>query len=74
MQEPRIVCHLDRLMQERVPPLTAAKIAADTGVSGLSLMKLRRNSFVSIHAPTLAKLCAYLGVPLEQLLTVEGID
>ena len=66
---PHLVCHLDQLMAKR--SLTAARIHAETGISEYAIQKLRRNFFTSIHAETLARLCVYLDVCLDDLLSIE---
>ena len=64
----RIVCHLDRLLEER--GMTLAALAGAVGVTVVNLSVLKNNRAKAIRYSTLTAICDVLGCEVGDLLTV----
>ncbi|WP_275042563.1 helix-turn-helix transcriptional regulator [Corynebacterium sp.] len=56
--EPQVICHLDRIMQER--DITGAALAKEVGITPVNLSVLKNNRAKAVRFSTLAALCAAL--------------
>lgn len=71
VEEPhRVVCHLDRLLEER--GMTLAALAATVGVSVVNLSVLKNNRARAVRFSTVTAICDALGCELGDLLSVAG--
>ena len=64
----RVVCHLDRLLEER--RMTLAALADAVGVTVVNLSVLKNNRAKAIRYSTLTAICDVLGCEVGDLLTV----
>ncbi|MBM6401861.1 helix-turn-helix domain-containing protein [Phycicoccus sonneratiae] len=70
VEEPhRVVCHLDRLLEER--GMTLAALAEAVGVTVVNLSVLKNDRAKAIRFSTLTAVCDVLGCQPGDLLTVE---
>jgi putative transcriptional regulator len=60
-----IKCHLSRLMGER--KLKIADVARDTGLHRNTITLLYDETAARVDLDAIDRLCAYFGVPVEQL-------
>ncbi len=67
--EPRVVCHLDRLIEER--GITGAALAEQVGITPVNLSVLRNNRAKAVRFTTLVALCRALDCQPGDLFTVE---
>ncbi|MDY5786282.1 MULTISPECIES: helix-turn-helix domain-containing protein [unclassified Corynebacterium] len=67
--EPRVVCHLDRLIEKR--GTTGAALAEEVGITPVNLSVLRNNRAKAVRFSTLTALCAALDCQPGDLFTVE---
>lgn len=65
----RVVCHLDRLLEERAMTLTA--LADEVGVTVVNLSILKNNRAKAVRYATLTAICDALGCQPGDLFTVE---
>lgn len=65
----RIVCHLDRLLEQR--GMTLAALAEAVGVTVVNLSVLKNNRAKAIRYSTLTAICDVLGCEVGELLVVE---
>lgn len=65
----RVVCHLDRLLEERAMTLTA--LADEVGVTVVNLSILKNNRAKAVRYATLTAICDVLGCQPGDLFTVE---
>lgn len=56
--EPRVVCHLDRLMAER--GITGTALAEQVGITPVNLSVLKNNRAKAVRFSTLAAICQAL--------------
>ena len=68
-QEPQVVCHLDRIMQER--GVTGAALAREVGITPVNLSVLKNNRAKAVRFSTLAALCAALDCQPGDIFGVE---
>ena len=61
-QEPQVVCHLDRIMEER--GVTGAGLAREVGITPVNLSVLKNNRAKAVRFSTLAALCTALDLSL----------
>lgn len=64
----RVVCHLDRLLEER--RMTLAALADEVGVTVVNLSVLKNNRAKAIRYSTLTAICDVLGCEVGDLLSV----
>jgi len=64
----RIVCHLDRLLEQR--GMTLAALADAVGVTVVNLSILKNNRAKAIRYSTLTAICDVLGCSVGDLLSV----
>ncbi len=64
----RIVCHLDRLLEQR--GMTLAALAEAVGVTVVNLSVLKNNRAKAIRYSTLTAICDVLGCEVGDLLSV----
>ena len=57
-QEPQVICHLDRIMEER--GITGAALAKEVGITPVDLSVLKNNRAKAVRFSTLAALCTAL--------------
>ncbi|WP_125776028.1 helix-turn-helix domain-containing protein [Antribacter gilvus] len=67
--EHRVVCHLDRLLDER--GLTLVELAERVGVTPVNLSVLKNGHARAIRFSTLTAICDALGCTPGQLLSIE---
>ncbi|NHA69562.1 helix-turn-helix domain-containing protein [Phycicoccus flavus] len=65
----RVVCHLDRLLEER--GMTLAALADAVGVTVVNLSVLKNDRARAIRFSTLTAVCDVLGVQPGDVLSVE---
>lgn len=65
----RVVCHLDRLLEQRAMTLTA--LADEVGVTVVNLSILKNNRAKAVRYATLTAICDVLGCQPGDLFTVE---
>ena len=65
----RVVCHLDRLLDER--GMTLAALADAVGVTVVNLSVLKNNRAKAIRYSTLTAICDVLGCDVGELFSVE---
>lgn len=63
-----VVCHLDRLLEER--DMTLAELARQVGVTPVNLSILKNNHAKAIRFTTLIALCEALDVQPGEIFTV----
>ena len=68
-QEPQVVCHLDRIMEER--GITGAALAKEIGITPVNLSVLKNNRAKAVRFSTLAALCAALDCQPGDIFSVE---
>mgnify|MGYP001940589433 FL=1 len=68
-QEPQVVCHLDRIMEER--GVTGAGLAKEVGITPVNLSVLKNNRAKAVRFSTLAALCAALDCQPGDIFGVE---
>lgn len=68
-QEPQVVCHLDRIMEER--GVTGAGLAREVGITPVNLSVLKNNRAKAVRFSTLAALCAALDCQPGDIFGVE---
>lgn len=65
----RVVCHLDRLLEER--GMTLAALADAVGVTVVNLSVLKNNRAKAVRFSTLTAICDVLGCQVGDVLAVE---
>ena len=65
----RVVCHLDRLLEER--GMTLAALAEAAGVTVVNLSVLKNDRARAVRFSTLTAICDALGCQPGDVLTVE---
>ncbi len=65
----RVVCHLDRLLEER--GMTLAALADAVGVTVVNLSVLKNNRAKAVRFSTITAICEVLGCELGEVLSVE---
>ena len=68
-QEPQVICHLDRIMEER--GITGAALAKEVGITPVNLSVLKNNRAKAVRFSTLAALCAALDCQPGDIFGVE---
>lgn len=68
-QGPQVVCHLDRIMEER--GITGAALAKEVGITPVNLSVLKNNRAKAVRFSTLAALCAALDCQPGDIFGVE---
>ncbi|MDK8585536.1 MULTISPECIES: helix-turn-helix transcriptional regulator [Corynebacterium] len=68
-QEPQVICHLDRIMQER--DITGAALAKEVGITPVNLSVLKNNRAKAVRFSTLAALCTALDCQPGDIFSVE---
>lgn len=68
----RVVCHLDRLLEER--DMTLSALADAVGVTVVNLSVLKNNRAKAIRYSTLTAICDVLGCGVGDLLSVAASD
>ena len=68
-QEPQVICHLDRIMQER--DITGAALAKEVGITPVNLSVLKNNRAKAVRFSTLAALCVALDCQPGDIFSVE---
>jgi putative transcriptional regulator len=66
----RVVCHLDRLLDER--GMTLTELAQEVGVTVVNLSVLKNDRARAVRFSTLTALCAVLGCQPGDLFTVDA--
>ena len=69
IHEPQVVCHLDRIMQER--DITGAALAKEVGITPVNLSVLKNNRAKAVRFSTLAALCTALDCQPGDIFSVE---
>ena len=67
-EEPRIVCHLDRLLEARA--LTLVELSERAGITAVNLSVLKNDRAKAIRYSTLCAICDALGCSVGELLEV----
>ncbi len=65
----RVVCHLDRLLEER--GMTLAALADAVGVTVVNLSVLKNNRAKAVRFSTITAICEVLQCQLGEVLSVE---
>jgi putative transcriptional regulator len=65
----RVLCHLDRLLEER--GMTLAALAEAVGVSVVNLSVLKNNRAKAVRFSTITAICEVLQCRLGDVLSVE---
>ena len=68
-QEPQVVCHLDRIMEER--GVTGAGLAREVGITPVNLSVLKNNRAKAVRFSTQAALCTALDCQPGDIFGVE---
>ena len=68
-QGPQVICHLDRIMEER--GVTGAALAREVGITPVNLSVLKNNRAKAVRFSTLAALCAALDCQPGDIFGVE---
>ncbi|MDK8692817.1 MULTISPECIES: helix-turn-helix transcriptional regulator [Corynebacterium] len=68
-QGPQVVCHLDRIMEER--GITGTALAKEVGITPVNLSVLKNNRAKAVRFSTLAALCAALDCQPGDIFGVE---
>ena len=68
-QGPQVICHLDRIMEER--GITGAALAKEVGITPVNLSVLKNNRAKAVRFSTLAALCAALDCQPGDIFGVE---
>ena len=69
IHEPQVICHLDRIMQER--DITGAALAREVGITPVNLSVLKNNRAKAVRFSTLAALCVALDCQPGDIFGVE---
>ena len=70
VEEPhRVLCHLDRLLDERA--MTLAALAEAVGVTVVNLSVLKNNRAKAVRFSTITAICEVLQCQVGDVLTVE---
>ena len=70
VEEPhRVVCHLDRLLEER--EMTLAALAEAVGVTVVNLSVLKNNRAKAVRFSTITAICEVLQCELGEVLSIE---
>ncbi|WP_408933215.1 helix-turn-helix domain-containing protein [Corynebacterium marquesiae] len=69
MHEPQVICHLDRIMQER--DITGTALAKEVGITPVNLSVLKNNRAKAVRFSTLAALCTALDCQPGDIFGVE---
>jgi len=67
--EPQVICHLDRIMEER--GITGAALAKEVGITPVNLSVLKNNRAKAVRFSTLAALCTALECQPGDIFAVE---
>lgn len=67
--EPKVVCHLDRLMAQR--GITGAALAQQVGITPVNLSVLKNNRAKAVRFSTLAAICQALDCQPGDVFSVE---
>ena len=62
IHEPQVICHLDRIMQER--DITGAALAREVGITPVNLSVLKNNRAKAVRFSTLAAPVSYTHLTL----------
>ncbi len=65
----RVLCHLDRLLEER--GMTLAALAEAVGVTVVNLSVLKNNRAKAVRFSTITAICEVLQCELGEVLSVE---
>jgi putative transcriptional regulator len=65
----RVVCHLDRLLEER--GMTLSALADAVGVTVVNLSVLKNNRAKAVRFSTVTAICDVLGCQVGDVLSVE---
>ncbi len=65
----RVICHLDRLLEER--GMTLAALADAVGVTVVNLSVLKNNRAKAVRFSTITAICEVLQCQLGEVLSVE---
>ena len=65
----RIVCHLDRILEDR--GMTLAALADAVGVTVVNLSVLKNNRAKAVRFSTITAICEVLGCQVGDVLSVE---
>jgi len=65
----RVVCHLDRLLEQRA--MTLAALAEAVGVTVVNLSVLKNNRAKAVRFSTITAICEVLQCELGEVLSVE---
>ena len=65
----RVVCHLDRLLEQR--GMTLAALAEAVGVTVVNLSVLKNNRAKAVRFSTITAICEVLQCELGEVLSVE---
>ncbi|MFL6079023.1 MAG: helix-turn-helix domain-containing protein [Ornithinibacter sp.] len=65
----RVVCHLDRLLEER--GMTLAALADAVGVTVVNLSVLKNNRAKAVRFSTITAICEVLQCDLGEVLSIE---
>jgi len=65
----RVVCHLDRLLEDR--GMTLAALAEAVGVTVVNLSVLKNNRAKAVRFSTITAICEVLQCELGEVLSVE---
>jgi putative transcriptional regulator len=65
----RVVCHLDRLLEDR--GMTLAALAEAVGVTVVNLSVLKNNRAKAVRFSTITAICEVLQCQLGEVLSVE---
>ncbi len=69
-EEPRIVCHLDRLLETR--GMTLVELSEQVGVTAVNLSVLKNGRAKAIRFSTLVAVCGALGCGVGDLLEIAS--
>ena len=68
----RVICHLDRLLEER--GMTRAALADAVGVTVVNLSVLKNNRARAVRFSTVTAICDVLGCQVGDVLSVEPVE
>ena len=68
----RVVCHLDRLLEER--GMTLAALSDAVGVTVVNLSVLKNNRARAVRFSTVTAICDVLGCQVGDVLSVEPVE
>lgn len=66
---PQVICHLDRLMEER--GITGAALAEQVGITPVNLSVLKNNRAKAVRFSTLSALCEALDCQPGDIFSVQ---